>query len=75
MVPRTGVTALLSTGASLIEVDTTVVVVSLAVAEPSLTAIVKVVVSVEPDATRLSVGSNMRPCSAVVAAAAVPVKV
>ena len=60
-------------GASLIEVETTVVVVSLTgAALPSSTLMVKVVVSVLPGATRLSVGSNTSSWIAVVAFAAVP---
>ena len=63
-------------GASLTEVDTTVVVLSVTgTATPSSTLMVKVVVSVEPGVTRLSAGSNTRPWIAVVAAAAVPLKV
>ena len=62
-------------GASLTEVDTTVVVASLTGPLPSSTLMVNVVVSVEPGVTRLSVGSNTRPWIALVAAAAVPLKV
>ena len=60
-------------GASSIDVEIAVVVVLVtAAATPSFTLIVKVVVSVEPGATRLSVGSYTRARMAVVALAAVP---
>ncbi len=45
-------------GVSLIEVETTVVVALLAVVVPSFTVMVKVVVSVDPGATRFSAGSK-----------------
>ena len=64
-----------ATGVSLIEVATTVVVLLVTVLVPSLTLMVKVVVSVDPGATRLAVGVNTRPRIAVVAAAALPLKV
>ena len=63
-------------GVSFTEVDTTVVVASVTgAATPSSTLMVNVVVSVLPGVTRLSVGSNTNPWIAVVAAAAVPLKV
>ncbi len=59
-----------------IEVETTVVVRSqVSMATPSLTLISRLVVSVWPTATRLAVGWKTRARMAVVACAAVPLKV
>ena len=63
---------LVMVGASLTEVETTLVVfVLVVVSVPSLIATVKVVVSVLPDATRLLVGSKTNALIAVVMAAGV----
>ena len=66
----------MTVGASFWEVETTVVVASETgvATSPSSTEIVKVVVSVDPTATRFSAGSKVRPWIAVVAAAADPEK-
>ena len=63
-----------SPGASLIDVETTLVFASLVgvATTPSSAVMVKVVVSVAPEATRFSAGSKVRDRIAVVAAAAVP---
>ena len=60
------------TGVSLIEVATTVVLLSIGATSPSLTSIVKVVITVPPGATWFSVGSKTSRRMAACAAADVP---
>ncbi len=64
-----------NTGASLTDIETTVVALLVTTgAMPSLTLMVNVVVSVLPTATLSAVGVKMSPLIAACAAAAVPVK-
>ena len=60
---------LVMAGGSSTEVEITLVMLSLTVSRASLTSMVKLVVSVSPEGTRLSVGSNTMPRMALCAEA------